>query len=56
MALANDNEIQYNLPIEVVCKDDKIDTKHDTCGDICNDNKYFLRRLQKYVQNYSNIP
>ena len=47
-ALANDDEIQVNLPIEVVCKDDKIDTKHDTCGDICNDNKYFLRRLQKY--------
>jgi hypothetical protein len=46
----DDTKMEPQLRLEVVCKDDEKgpDYEHDTCGDLCNDNKYFLRRLQKY--------
>lgn len=46
----NETQMESQLRLEVVCKDDEKgpDYEHETCGDLCNDNKYFLRRLQKY--------
>lgn len=44
----DDSKMETQIKLEVVCKDDVPDYKHNTCGDLCNDNKYFLRRLQKY--------
>ena len=44
IGLANDSEIDPN--IRLTC-DDPIPEK-DTCEDFCNDEKYFLRRLQRY--------
>ena len=44
----DNSKMETQIKLEVVCKDDVPDYKHNTCGDLCNDNKYFLRRLQKY--------
>ena len=39
--------IHSSLELKSVCGDDeKIDEKLQTCTDLCNDNRYFLRRLQ----------
>ena len=47
--LASDDEIEPTLSIEVTCTVSKPDKELDTCGDLCEDNKYLLRRLQKYA-------
>ena len=47
--LATDDEIEPTLSIEVTCTVSKPDNELDTCGDLCEDNKYLLRRLQKYA-------
>ena len=44
IGLALDNELQAGL--KLTC-DDPMPEK-DTCADFCNDDKYFLRRLQRY--------
>ena len=50
--LAEDNDIDPN--IRLVCQD-KIVEK-DTCEDFCNDQKYFLRRLQRYDNRLFRYP
>ena len=47
--LANDDDIEPTLTIEVTCTVSKPDAELDTCDDLCEDNKYLLRRLQKYA-------
>lgn len=47
--LASDDEIEPTLTIEVTCTVSKPNEELDTCGDLCEDNKYLLRRLQKYA-------
>ena len=44
IGLSNDTDIE---PMVRLTCDDKIEEK-DTCEDFCNDQKYFLRRLQRY--------
>jgi len=52
-AVYDNSLIETQLRLDIVCKDDEkgIDYKHDTCSDLCNDNKYFLRRLHRYASD-----
>jgi len=53
----NSNKIHSSLKLEYVCKENDMDKEYDTCTDLCNDNRYFLRRLQTfnpYLFNYKN--
>ena len=44
----NQIEIHPSLRLEAVCKDGEVDDDLQTCKDLCNDNRYFLRRLQTF--------